>query len=144
MASRTRTTEPEAAETSSGLTRYVVTVDAVNLTTGRKPSGGAAVTRLYRGNILNAPAEHPSVLALIASNSIVPEDELAETMKSIAKHGNAKRPTALNRDETGHYRLTAAGVAVSMGSADDPALNPAEEVLPVDASLPDETPLATV
>lgn len=143
MASRTRATEP-AAEASTGLKKYVVLVDAVNLVTGKKPNGSPAVTRLYRGNVINAPAGHPALTELLSMNGIAEEEHLAETVKAIAKHGNAKRPTAQNKDEAGLYRVTAAGVAVSMGAEDDPALNPSEDILPVDASAPDTTPIATV
>lgn len=140
MAARTRATE----ETPSGLKKYVVLVDAVNLVTGKKPSGGPAVTRLYRGNTINAPEGHPAIVELLAMNGVAEESVLAETVKAIAKHGNAKRPTAQNKDESGLYRVTAAGVAIGMGAEDDPALNPTEDILPVDASLPDTTTIAAV
>lgn len=136
----TRTT---TKETASETTTYVVVVDAVNITTGKKSNGLPAVTRLLRGTKIEARPGDPRLAELLAQHAVVAEEGLTEDMKALAKRGNAKRPTVQGRGQAdGHFRVTASGVAVSLGSADDPALNPAEEFLPVDAEAPDLTPVS--
>lgn len=136
MPTRTRP-ETEAA----ALTTYVVVVDAVNVTTGRKTNGLPATTRLLRGSEINALPTDGRIVELLAQSAVVPKDAMKETMLALSKKGNVKRPTMQRpQDAQGHFRVTASGVSVSLGSENDPALNPREEFLPVDAAAIDTAP----
>lgn len=119
---------------------YVVVVDLVNITTGRKTNGRPATTRLIRGTRLVARPDDGRVKELLAQGALAREDSLVEDMKSLLKHGNAKRPAVQGRAEAaGHFRVTATGVQATLTGAVDPALNPSarvqDEILPVDGSV---------
>lgn len=136
----TRTKATEATE-ANPLTTFVVVTDAVTVSSGQRSHTGRMTTvRLVRGERLQAPERHPSVLELLSMHSIAREDTLTEDMRALLKRGNAKRPHVLGKDDRGHYRVTAAGVVGSLSGESDPALQPVEAILPVDAGVLDTSP----
>ena len=104
------------------LTRYLVVVDALTLTVGKTKTGRPVVERMRRGQGLNALPDNEQIVELLAQKSIVPATP--ENIEKIAKG----------------RRLTAQGAARAMGAPDDPIAATVQDVLPVDAPLPDTTP----
>jgi len=115
MAATPSTDITEVKEDPSAVKEFVVAVGAVTLNTGqvdhqtRKP----IVARLGRGDIITAPANHPDILDFLRSKSIVPHVP-----------GQKVRAT------------TARDVIRAYGAQGDPVAQPAKDVLPVPAGVP--------
>lgn len=137
------TARSKTAESES-LTKYVVLADAVNVTTGRKPNGAPSVTRLYRGNTINAQASDPRIAELLSMRGIVEADKADERVARLMRRSNPRSPLVMPagkraRIDSGDefHRITASGVAQAMSGEDDPAMPVMESVLPMDGAQPD-------
>jgi len=108
----TDVTEPEVeAAPESAPSQFVVTADAVTLSTGVKKSNGRPeVVRVLKGGIINAPADHESIVTLLESRCI-----------AVFEEGKAVKTA------------TARLVTRALGGQADPVQAPRADVQPIDA-----------